>query len=181
SLNSLIQVLPNLRIILCGRRSLEKKLKQRTISQIKKHIIKKYTLRPFNILEAMKYISYIEKNALALSQYKRVISKPALVMTAILSNRNIKNINFVSEKVLIDAFYDKRPKVSVKNVYTVAKNNFDIVKDNIYHKFQKLFLYVLLILSVYYAVKITIDRKDLINHIEAQKSVRQQEREIGEI
>ncbi|MBR1544755.1 MAG: AAA family ATPase [Alphaproteobacteria bacterium] len=181
SLNSLIQVLPNLRIILCGRGGLTKKLNQKTISPIKKHIVKKYRLRPFSILQAMKYISYVEKNALALSQYKRVISKPALFVTALFSNRNIKNINFISEKVLIDAFYGKKQKVSVKNVYNVAKNNFDVVKYNIYHKFQKIFLLILLILSIYYVIKITVDRKDLINHIEAQKSIRQQEKEIQDI
>ncbi len=178
SLSSLVQVLPNLRVILCGNKSLHKKLNQKAIKSIKKHIVKEFKIKHLSILGAMKYISYMEKNALALSQYKKVFSLPSIFLISIFSNMNIRNINIISEKVLINAFEKNQTRAKVKNAISVIGENFDITKDNIYHKFQKLFLYALLILSCYYTIKIISDRNDLINHIEAQKSIRQQEEEL---
>ena len=178
SLSSLVQGLPNIRVILCGNKNLYKKLNLKSIKTIKKHIVKKFYIRHLSILGAMKYISYMEKNALALSQYKRVFSLPSIFMISVFSNMNIQNINTISEKTLINTFNKQQTKVKIKNVISVIGENFDTVKYNIYHKFQKLFLYILLILSVYYTVKIISDRNDLINHIEAQKSIRQQEQEL---
>ena len=180
SLSSLVQVLPNLRVILCGNKSLHKKLNQKAVKSIKRHIVKEFKIKHLSIFGAMKYISYMEKNALALSQYKKVFSLSSTFIISVFSNMNIRNINIISEKVLINAFEKNQSKVKVKNAVSVISENFDITKNNIYHKFQKLFLYILLILSCYYTIKIISDRNDLINHIEAQKSIRQQEEELRE-
>ena len=181
SLNSLIQVLPNLKVILCGKKTLYKKLNQTAIKTIKKHILKKFKVRHFKIFSTMKYISYIEKNALALSQYKKVFSFPAKFLISVITNRDINHINFIAEKSLINAFSRKKNKVCVKDVLKALKENFDVIKDNVYYKLQKILFYILLILSVYYAVKIIVDRNDLINHIEAQESIRQQEKELRDL
>ncbi len=178
NLYSLIKVIPNLRIILCGKKTLYKTLKHKAVSPIKKFIVKKFKIKHPSIFQTVNYISYIEKNALALSQYKPVISKPSLFLIALCTNRNIKNINYISEKSLIDAFTNRQEKVRIKNVFSVIKENFDTVKYNIYLKFQKFFFLLLLIFSLYYAMKIILDRNDLINHIEAQKSIRKQEQEL---
>ena len=62
--------------------------------------------------------------------------------------------------------------------YNLSKENINIVKDDIYHKIQKLLFYTILILSTYYTIKIIADRYDLMNHIEAQESIRKQEKEL---
>ena len=178
NLYSLINVLPSLRVILCGKRSLYKTLNYKAVSPIKKHIVKKFKIKHLSIFQTMKYISHIEKNALALSQYKRIFSKPSLLLIAICTNRNIKNINFISEKSLLNAFYKKKQTVEINDVFKTIKENFDMVKYNIYLKFKKFFLYTLLFFSLYYTVKIMLDRNDLIKHIEAQKSIRKQEQEL---
>ena len=178
SLNSLIQVLPNLRVILCGQKSLYKKINLSSISPIKKHIIKNYKLKHFSFITAVKYISFMEKDALALSQYKRVISKPSVFLISLIANRNIENLNIIAEKSLINAFVNQKEKVGIKNVFTTIKENINIVKDDIYHKIQKLLFYIILILSTYYTIKIIADRYDLMNHIEAQESIRKQEKEL---
>ena len=126
----------------------------------------------------MKYISYMEKNALALSQYKKVFSKFAVFVIAIISNRNIRHINLISEKALVSAFNRKSKIVQIKDVFNVMREHLDIVKYNVYHKVQKLFFYMLLLFSIYYVVKIVVDRYSLINHMEAQKSIRIQEKEL---
>ena len=181
SLNSLKQVLPNLKIILCGNKHLYRKLNQNVIKPIKKHIVQKFKMKHFSFFTTISYISYIEKNALALSQYKRVFSLPAILLIALTSNRNTKHINLISERSLINAFNRNKTKVYLKDTLMALKENFDYIKYDIYHKFQKLFLYILLILSAYYSVKIVMDRNDLIKHIEAQESIRQQEKELRDL
>jgi len=178
NLYSLIQVLPNLKIILCGKKGLYKQLHQKALQNIKSYIVKKVKIQHFSIFTAMKYISYMEKNALALSQYKKVFSWFSVLTIAVLTNVNIKNTNFIAEQSLLNAFNNKKNKVGVKDVLIVVRKNLDLVKYNVYHKFQKAFFYMLLIFSLYYVGKIILDRQELINHIEAQKSVREQEKEI---
>lgn len=178
SLDSLIKVIPSLKIILCGQRMLNKKLNQNVVKPIKKNIVKTFRIKRFSVFSAMKYLLYIEKNALALSQYKRVFSAPAVFLISLVANRSIKQLNLVAEKSLLNAFYRQSPKVYMRDVFRTLKENFDVVKYNIYQKIQKLFFYMLLLFSVYYTVKIVIDRNDLIKHIEAQESIRQQEKEL---
>lgn len=178
NLFSLIKVIPSLKVILSGRNSIKKNLKSKSLTGFKKYILKTYKIRHLSFIEGMKYVLYISNSALALSQYKKVISWPALILLSFVSNRNIHNINYIATDSFKNAFNERKNKVCFKDVYNASKNNFDFVKENLYLKFQKIFFYLVLLLSIYFVVKIVVDRYDLIINMKATKSIRIQEREI---
>ena len=180
SISSLISVVKHLKIILCGTNELKKKIKNKSLIELRKAIIKKYKIKHFSFFECVKYISYVSNSATALSQYKKVIPFPSLVLLGLFTNRNMHNINHIITDALKDAFKHNKNHLKVKNVYHSMKKNFDMVKENIYLKFQKFFFYILILLSLYFAFKIISDRYDLITSLEAQKSIMLQEKELME-
>ena len=178
NLNALIDTVSYLRVVVCGNTKLKKIISGKIFHELRERIVKKYKLRHLSFFEGMNYISNISTSALALSQYKKVISFPALILLSFVSNRNIHNINKITDMALQNAFERNAQRVQLKDVFNVAKKNFDMVKLNIYLKFQKIFCLVLIALSIYFAVKITIDRYDLIVNLEARQSVKIQEKAI---
>ncbi len=180
SISSLMIVVKHLKIILCGTNKLKKNIKDKSLIELRKSIVKKYKLKHLSFFECIKYISYVSVSATALSQYKKVIPFSSCCLVALFTNRNIHYINYIITDALKDAFETNEKSVRIKNLYHSMKKNFDIVKENIYLKFQKMFFYILIILSLYFAFKITTDRYDLITNLEAQKSVMLQEKELME-
>lgn len=178
SLSSLISVVKYLKIILCGTNELTKKIKDTSLIELRKSIVKKYKLKYLSFFECIKYISYISVSATALSQYKKVIPFSSCVLFALFTNRNMYNINYILTDALKDAFKNNQKSLRIKNVYHSMKKNFDMVKESIYLKFQKAFFYILILLSLYFAFKIIVDRYDLITNLEAKKSVMLQEIEL---
>ena len=178
SLNSLTDVAKYLRVVLCANQSIIKKLSPKSVSPIRTKIIKRYKLKYFSYIEGVHYISYISKKALALSQHTRPIGFFAMLFLSFISNRNINNINIVSTAALRLAFSEKTPYVTFSQSFRVAKEHFSLVRTNIYQKFQKIFAGVLVLFTLFFAVKIIIDRYDTITTLEARQSVARQERNL---
>ena len=178
NLNSLLDAVDYLRVILCGNYNIKKLLSQKVVSPIRNKIVKKYNIKYFSYLEGIKYISFISRKALALSEYSNPITFPAILLLSFISNRNIHNINFVTTSALKLAFSMKSPKVSFFHVFNVAKSNFELVRNNIYLKFQKIFIGILVLFTLFFLIKISIDRYNTITTLEARKSVARQEIEL---
>lgn len=176
NLVSLMEVIEYLKVIASGNKQLKKILKNKNFSVLKEKKVKSYKLSHFSFVSAMGYINSISVDALSLSQYRKVIGFIPRAVISFISNRNTSNINFITSEVIKDAYQNKQDKVKLKNIYNVAKKNFDIVMENIYFKFQKIFLFILILLSIYYCFKLFNDRQYLIQKIEVEKSIDEQEK-----
>ena len=97
NLNALIDTVSYLRVVVCGNTKLKKIISGKIFHELRERIVKKYKLCHLSFFEGMKYISNISTSALALSQYKKVISFPALILLSFVSNRNIHNINKITD------------------------------------------------------------------------------------
>ncbi len=181
NLNSFMHTLKYLRIVFSGKKEFYKHIKRNNIIEIKNHIVKKYKLKYLSFFNAVSYISNISTSCLSLSQYKKVITGIPLFLIAFVSNRNINNINIITTESLKNSFDRGQDKARIKDVFKSIKTHPEIVKLNIYLKFQKIFLYALLILSVYFAAKISLDRYDFMKNMEIKESILQQEMEIKNI
>ncbi|MGN0929109.1 MAG: AAA family ATPase [Alphaproteobacteria bacterium] len=181
NLTSIIEVIGYLKVIVSGNKSLKKILKNKNYSILREKKVKSYKLSHFSFISAMRYIDSISVSALSLSQYKKVIGFMPRVVISFISNRNIDNINLITLEAIKDAYQQKQSKVKLKNVYNVAKKNFDIVMENIYFKFQKIFLFILIILSIYYCVRLVADRQYLLQKIEVEKSIDEQEKSFEKL
>ena len=177
-ISSLFSTLKYLKIILTGNKYLRKKIKTPALKELRKNIITHYKVKHFSFTQTIKYISYISTSALALSQYKKVFSLPQLCLLSYATNRNLHNVNFITSEVLKKTVIKQNQKVKIKTILEVIKENYELVKENLYLKFQKIFMYVLLLLSLYFFGKIVIDRYNLISNIEAEKSIRVQEQQL---
>ena len=180
NLSSLIEVIDYLKVIVAGNKNVKKVLNSKKYI-FRTKIVKYFKLSHFSVIKGMKYINSISINALSLSQYKNVITFWPRFFISFISNRNIKNLNYITNQVIKNAFQNQNHKVKLKDVYSVAKKNFDLVKENIYIKFQKVFVWGLILLSLYYCFKLVGDRYDLLKTIEVKKSIDKQEKEFEKL
>lgn len=181
NLTSLMEVVSYLKVIVSGNKQLRKILKNRNYPILKEKKVKSYKISHFSFISAINYINSISVDALSLSQYKKVIGFVPRAVISFISNRNTSHINFITSEIIKDAYANNQKNVRLKNVYNVAKNNFDIVMENIYFKFQKIFLFILILLSLYYCFKLFNDRQYLIQKIEVEKSIDEQEKSFEKL
>lgn len=179
TLNSILDAASYIRVVLCGNQKTKKILSQRVISTIRKKIIKKYKIKYLSYLEGVRYITYITNKSLALSEYVYPISIPAILLLSFISNRNINNINIVTTSALKLAFSENSPKVKISHVLKIIRSNFNLVRNNIYLKFQKIFLGILCLLTIFFAVKIVSNHYETITTLEARQSIARQEAELN--
>ena len=178
SLNSLLDTIPYIRVVLCGNQKIKKILSQKAISPIRSKIIKHYKIKYLSYIEGIRYIYNITKHSLALSEYSNPISIPALFLLSFISNRNMHNINLVVTSALKLASSENSPKVRFLHVIKVARSHFPLVRNNIYLKFQKIFAGILVLFTLFFVIKIISDRYDTITTLEARQSVARQEAEL---
>lgn len=181
NLTALIDVLPYLKIVATGDKSLKKLFNNKKYKILKTKMVKQYKLSYLSFTKAMKYINSISVDALSLSQYKKVIGFLPRAFISYISNRNIKNINFITTEAIKKAYENKNKVVKIKDVYDVAKTNFHIVKENIYLKFQKIFFWILVVLSMYFCFKLFADRNYLLQKMEVEKSLDKQEKSFEKL
>lgn len=181
NLTALIDVLPYLKIVTTGDKSLKKLFNNKKYKILKTKMVKQYKLSYLSFTKAMKYINSISVDALSLSQYKKVIGFLPRAFISYISNRNIKNINFITTEAIKKAYENKNKVVKIKDVYDVAKTNFHIVKENIYLKFQKIFFWILVVVSMYFCFKLFADRNYLLQKIEVEKSLDKQEKSFEKL
>lgn len=181
NLTALIDVLPYLKIVTTGDKSLKKLFNSKKYKILKTKMVKQYKLSYLSFTKAMKYINSISVDALSLSQYKKVIGFLPRAFISYISNRNIKNINFITTEAIKKAYENKNKVVKIKDVYDVAKTNFHIVKENIYLKFQKIFFWILVVLSMYFCFKLFADRNYLLQKMEVEKSLDKQEKSFEKL
>ena len=181
NLVSLMEVVKYLKVVVTGNNSLKKILRNRNYSIFKEKYVKNYKISRPSFISAMKYIKSISVDALSLSQYKNVIGFLPRMLIAFISNKNNDIINKITSDVIKDAYQEKSENVKIKHVYNVAKKNIDIVMENLYLKFQKIFLFILVILSIYYCFRLFADRQHLIQKIEVERSINEQEKNFEKL
>ena len=123
----------------------------------------------------MRYINSISIQALSLSQYKQLFGFFKRFLISFFSNRNINDINLIASSTLKEAYKNKNSKITFHDVFYAIKINLNLVKENLYFKFQKIFFVILILISLFFAIKIVIDRQFLLQKIEIEKSIDEQE------
>lgn len=181
ALSSLVYVIPYLRVVLCGNKTLNKKLKDKSLNTLRRIYVQKYTLSYTSFIGCIMYIQDMSNSALSLIQYKQIINFLPSVFLSFLSNRNFHNVNFIATESIKNAYMNKNKRVTLKDIYYAGKNNFYLIKYNIYLKFQKIFFYTLIIISAYFMIKIITERQQLINKIEVQALIKEQEKTFQNI
>ncbi|MBD5404940.1 ATP-binding protein [bacterium] len=181
NLVSLMEVVKYLKVVATGNKSLKKILRNKNYYIFREKHVKNYKISRPSFISATKYIKSISVDALSLSQYKNVIGFLPRMLIAFISNKNNDIINKITTDVIKDAYQEKSENVKIKNVYNVAKKNVDIVMENLYFKFQKVFLFILVILSIYYCFRLFADRQHLIQKIEVERSINEQEKSFEKL
>lgn len=181
NLISLMEVIKYLKVVATGNKSLKKILQNKNYYIFREKYVKNYKISRPSFISAMKYIKSISVDALSLSQYKNVIGFLPRTLIAFISNKNYDIINKMTSDMIKDAYQEKSENVKIKNVYNVAKKNIDIVMENLYFKFQKVFLFILVILSIYYCFRLFADRQHLIQKIEVERSINEQEKNFEKL
>ena len=181
NLSSFLEVVGYLKVIASGNKQLKKILRNKNYSVFKEKKVKNYHLSHLSFINAVKYINTIAVDALSLSQYKKVITIIPRMSIALISNHDINHINLITTEAIKDSYKNQQLRVEVKNIYNVMKQNGDIVKENIYFKFQKVFLYILIILCCYFCFKLISGRHHLIQKIEVEKSIDEQEKSFEKL
>lgn len=181
NLVSLMEVIEYLKVIASGNKQLKKILKNRNYPVFKSKKIKNYHLSHFSFINSVKYINSVSVDALSLSQYKKVIKIIPRMFISFISNHDINHINHITTEAIKDSYKNQQANVEIKNIYRIAKQNSDIVKENLYFKFQKIFLYILIILCAYFCFKLISGRQHLIQKIEVEKSLDEQEKSFEKL
>ena len=181
ALASLAASLGFMRILLSGGAGLGRMLKGKAMAPLKGRIARRHRLKPLSFPQAIAYINSIGIDALSLSQYKKAIGIWPGMLISFAANRNMKNINLVATRAIEDAYREGLGAVRARNVLHAVRANFAAVRENIYLKFQKIFLWLVALLCVAYTGKMIADRSQLIDEIEVHKSLEEQEKLIQAI
>jgi len=173
---SLAETMPYARIVMAGGTGIGKIISRHPI--FGRVLVRKYRLRGLSFIDGIRYIRRLSIEAASLSQYKNAIGIIPAFMLSFVSNRNMRNINHITAEALKDTARDGRKSMGVTNVMRAVRAHFGMVKENLYYKAQKIFVGLLVLLSLYYVGKILYDRFSMIRMIEVHRSVREQERQI---
>ncbi|MDR3126358.1 MAG: ATP-binding protein [Rickettsiales bacterium] len=171
---SMLETLPYVKIVLAGGRGLKKNIAKQPGFCNK--IAKSYAIRGLSFPAGVRYIRTLAGEALSLAQYTHPIGMAPAFLLSFVSNRNMQNINYIATETLRDAYRDGRHRTGIKNVWRAAKAHFDMVKGNIYLKFQKMFTTALILLCAYYTGKMIVGRFRLMRELEAHESIKEQEK-----
>jgi type II secretory pathway predicted ATPase ExeA len=180
-LASLMASLPFLRALLSGGDGMKRMLKGKAMASTRGRIVRRYRLRPLSFIEGIAYVNRLAVDALSLSQYKKAIGFWTAAGISFAANRNMKNVNLIATRAIEDAHREGLPSVRARNAFHAVRANFSAVRENIYLKFQKIFLGLVALFCAGYAAKMLIDRNALIDEIEVHKSLAEQEKLIQAI
>jgi type II secretory pathway predicted ATPase ExeA len=181
SLASLVSAVPYLRVVMAGSARLKKMVRDRKLPAFRERLVGSYRVRHLPFMAAVRYVTSISIAALSLSQYRKVVPLVPAFAIAFAANRNMRTINMVATYALEDAEKNGRPRVGLSNVLHAVRANWGAAKDSIYQKFRKIFISLLVLLSLYFAVKIAVDRSELIKAMEVMQSIEEQERSFEDM
>lgn len=173
-IGNLIEKMPFLKIVLCGE-NIYPIIKTFKLKNIKKNIVKKYYLKKMSFIKSIKYLYFMIESAIAVKQYKKMLSLKIAVLIAILSGENINVINILANDCLVSGCENGNSKLKLKDLFTAVLKNKEQVNKQIFYKIKKLVYIFVICLSLYFSIKIVTDRYNLIEKIKIKKEILQQE------
>ncbi|MDR1476677.1 MAG: AAA family ATPase [Rickettsiales bacterium] len=179
ALAALASSLPFIRIVLAGAPAMPKKLfGNKNLPQLKERLVGKYRLRPLSFFQGIGYVSRLATDALSLAQYRKAIGFVPAMWISFAANRNMRAMNLVATRAIEDAYSEGLGHVRARNVFHAIRREFPAARENIYIKFQEIFIGLVLLFCAYFIAKMAIDRHSLIEEIEVHKSLSEQEKLI---
>jgi type II secretory pathway predicted ATPase ExeA len=182
ALAALASSLPSIRIVLAGAPSMKKKLfGNKNLPQLKERLVGRYRLRPLSFLNGIGYVDRLSTDALSLAQYRKAVGFIPAAWISFAANRNMHAMNLIATHAIKDAYSEGLDRVRTRNVFHAIRREFPAVRENIYMKFQGIFIGLVLLFCAYFIAKMAIDRHSLIEEIEVHKSIAEQEKLIQSI
>ncbi len=173
-IGNLIEKMPFLKIVLCGE-NIYSIIKAFKLEKIKKNIVKKYYLKKMSFIKSIKYLYFMIESAMAIKQYKKILSFKVAMLIAFLSEGNIHTINMLANDCLVSGCNNFNSKLKLNDLFMAISKNKKQVNKHIFHKIKKLISVFVVCLSLYFSIKIVTDRYNLIEKIKIKKEISQQE------
>ena len=173
-IGTLIEKMSFLKIVLCGE-NVYPIIKTFKLKNIKNNIVKKYILKKLSFVESIKYLYFMVQSAMAIKQYKKILSFKIAVLISFLCNGNINVINILSNETLVSGCNNGNHKLKLKDLFMAISINKKQVKKQIFYKAKKIISVFVIFLSLYFSIKIVADRYNLIEKIKIKKEILKQE------
>lgn len=172
----LVAALPWLRVVATGAKAL---LGRRAPRGFRDALAAKYRLRRLSFLQGISYVREVSWRALALSQYENPIGLRTAAALSFFANRNLDNLNYLCGAAIEEAWRAKAPKVRVRDVLRAARANFGRVKDNLWHKLQKIFVGLIVLSGLFYTSLAVWERFAAVEEVGLRARIAEQEKKLS--
>jgi hypothetical protein len=176
-LAGLLSVMPFLRLFAVNAKRL---MKRPAPKEFRRVLLKSYRLRHISLFEGVTFVRGLSYRALALSQYKNPLTLPAAFWLSFMANRNVGNLLKISAAAVDDAGDRGSRRIGARSAFRAGWAHRQAVKDNLHRKLSKLFIGMMVLLCVYFGVKIIHDRQAAMVEYDLRRNIEEQERKIGQ-